>query len=204
MRYEEISELFELRGDELWRKACIGPTGRRMKERLIENKSNRSDGYKDIGVNYGKVLYHRVVKCLVLKEDIPPGIEVDHRDGNPINNSPENLRLVTKRENQHNTHKHREGKRVGGYFDASRDNWRAMIKINGKSYHLCHRDTEQEMHEAYLKAFALIQWYPTEYHRLITGEDLRAAAKAETIRALKKLKKTLDKRIELWYNEATV
>jgi hypothetical protein len=204
MRYEEIREIFELRGDELWRKARVDTMGRRYKKKLVENTGANSDGYSQVRVNDRIEKYHRVVKCLALKQDLPPGIEVDHEDGNRTNNSPDNLRLVTTRENQHNTHKHRAGKKVGVYFHKAGGKWVAQIQINGKHYYLGLYDTELEAHEAYLKAFALIQWYPTEYHRLITGEDLRAAAKAETTMSLKKLKKTLDKRFGICYNQASV
>ena len=204
MRYEDISEILELRVDGLWRKAWVDAAGKKRKEKHVKDTWKDKGGYSFVKVNGRAEMYHRIVASLALKTDIPPGIQIDHLDGNPTNNSPDNLRLVTDRENKHNMTKHRSGKKVGGSFDKRRDKWAAKIKLNGKDYHLCHRDTEQEMHEAYLKAFALIQWYPTEYHRLITGEDLRVAVQAKTIRALKKLKKTLDKRIQLWYNEATV
>ena len=194
MKFDEVNEILELREDGMWRKARVRRNGYKLKEKRVEITYTDKDGYYLVKVNGRNEYYHRVVKCLALKEDIPPGIQVDHWDGNPTNNSPENLRLVTNRENQQNRHSHRAGKLVGGYFDKPTGKWRAQIVLNGKRYHLCYRDTEQEMHESYLKALALIQWYPTEYHRLITGEDLRAAAKAETTMSLKKLKKTLDKR----------
>ena len=204
MRYEEISELFELRGDELIRKARVDAAGHKLKERRVGNTGRNSKGYSLVKVNGKDERYHRVVMCLALKQDIPPGVEVDHRDGNRTNNSPGNLRLVTRRENHQNRPRHRAGRLVGAFLNKERNKWQAQIQINSKSFHLCYRDTELEAHEAYLKALALIQWYPTEYHRLITGEDLKAAAKAETTMSLKKLKKTLDKRIQLWYNQATV
>ena len=204
MKYKVVSKTIELREDGLWRKARVRSDGQKLKEKRVEGKWKDKDGYSQVGVNGRTEQYHRVVKCLDLKEDIPPGIEVDHIDGIRTNNSPDNLRLVTTRENQQNRHSHRAGRLVGARFDKRRDKWEAKILLNGKQRHLCRRDTELEAHEAYLKALALIQWYPTEYHRLITGEDLKAAAKAETIRSLKKLKKTLDKRFGLCYNQASV
>lgn len=204
MRYEDISEIFELRGDELWRKAYVDAAGHKLKERRVENTGTRSDGYSQVWINGRMEGYHRVVKCLELKEDIPPGIQIDHRDGNPTNNSLDNLRLVTNRENQQNQHKHRAGKLIGASFDKGRDKWKAKITLNGKRYHLGRYDTELEAHQAYMGAFALIQWYPTELHHLITGEDLREAVQAKTTMSLKKLKIMLDKRFGICYNQASV
>ena len=204
MKYKVVSKIIELREDGLWRKARVGRDKRRLKEGRVEGTGTHSDGYSTVTVNGRNELYHRVVACLAFKMDIPPGIQIDHRDGNPTNNSPDNLRLVTNRENSQNRDKHRAGKLVGACFNKKRDKWEAKIRLNGKQYHLCYRDTELEAHEAYLKAFALIQWYPTELHHLITGEDLRAAVQAKTTMSLKKLKIMLDKRIQLCYNQASV
>lgn len=81
---------------------------------------------------------------------------VDHIDGNIENNRADNLRWVTRRENQQNLKCHREGRLVGCCLDqtAIRNNlrkvWRAGANKAGKSIYLGHFATEQEAHEAYL------------------------------------------------------
>lgn len=84
---------------------------------------------------------------------IPPkGFEVDHKDGNGLNNQRENLQIVTKRKNQQNTCVHRTGRLVGTTWHKNNQKWLAKIQINGKMKHLGYFKTEQEAHEAYMKA----------------------------------------------------
>ena len=61
----------------------------------------QSDCYK-VGLNGEKYLVHRIVYCL-LNGSIPDDLEVDHKDGNRLNNSPCNLRLVTSKLNARNS-----------------------------------------------------------------------------------------------------
>jgi len=45
------------------------------------------------------VYAHRIVWMVANKRDIPDGLEINHIDGNPRNNDPLNLEVVTRREN---------------------------------------------------------------------------------------------------------
>lgn len=65
--------------------------------------SIRNDGCKYWFVTINKKTYraHRVIWEL-LKGNIPSGMEIDHLDGNGLNNLIENLRLVTRSVNQRN------------------------------------------------------------------------------------------------------
>lgn len=53
---------------------------------------------------YGDHLYmaHRVVWFLKTGEQVPAGLEVDHKDGNALNNKIDNLRVVTRKVNARN------------------------------------------------------------------------------------------------------
>lgn len=65
----------------------------------------------------------------------PFGLEVDHADGNKLNNSKSNLRLCTKSDNQHNKKKQSvpaTSKYKGVCWDSSKSKWRVDIKIHGK------------------------------------------------------------------------
>ncbi len=54
----------------------------------------RRDGYFELQHRRKKYLAHRIVWTL-LHGQIPPDKVIDHRDGDPSNNAPENLRLVS-------------------------------------------------------------------------------------------------------------
>lgn len=61
-----------------------------------------------------------------------PGFEVDHRDGNGLNCTKKNLRLVTHAQNAMNRGRFAQGV---SYHQATKK-WRAYIKIEGRQMHL--------------------------------------------------------------------
>lgn len=71
---------------------------------------------------------HRVIV------DAPPGMEVDHVNGNGLDNRRHNLRLCTKSQNQGNRQKHRQSasKFKGVWWDKSKQKWRAAVRVNGR------------------------------------------------------------------------
>lgn len=92
-------------------------------------------------------------KMVLMHRDIlntPEGMVPDHIDGNGLNNQKSNIRIVTVRQNAQNLHI----KKSSRYPGVSPQNkaWRARIKINGLNIELGMFPTEEEAHEAYLKA----------------------------------------------------
>lgn len=82
--------------------------------------------------------------------EIPKGLLVDHINQDKKDNRIENLRLVTKQENEFNSkakgyYYAKEGERCGNV-------WRATIRINNKQINLGHYKTEDKAREAYLSA----------------------------------------------------
>ena len=81
------------------------------------------------------------------------GTVVDHINGNTHDNRFENLRIVDKRENDQNKESHRSGKKCGvSASSKTPGRWEARIVIEKKLHHIGTYSSEQEAHNAYLKA----------------------------------------------------
>lgn len=78
------------------------------------------------------VFMHRLVL------NAPPGIAIDHIDGNGLNNHRSNLRLATASQNGANRRKVITGtsKFKGVSFHKGRQNWQCTIIVRGKKIHL--------------------------------------------------------------------
>lgn len=84
----------------------------------------------------------------------PKDLQVDHINGNRLDNRKNNLRLATSQMNNHNNTV------AKGYsFEKTRNKWSASIKLNRKKIHLGRYDTEAEARQAYLKAKKI--YHPT-------------------------------------------
>ena len=83
-----------------------------------------------------------------------PKNEIDHKNGNPIDNHIENLREATREENMQNLKLSIRNK--SGYFGVcsikSYSKWGALIRVSGKRINLGYFDDPKIAHEAYLNA----------------------------------------------------
>jgi hypothetical protein len=81
----------------------------------------------------------------------PAGVDVDHINGDPLDNCRENLRLVTARQNQANSRKRKEAssKYKGVAWHPVSGKWRAYIAPDGKQQHLGLFSDEMEAARAY-------------------------------------------------------
>lgn len=101
------------------------------------------------GSGHQKIVYlHRAVMGL------PAGCQIDHIDGNGLNNRKSNLRLCEVHQNARN-----RGAQVnnqcgfkGVFWDKSRGKWRAHIHALGKTNHLGRFETLEQARNAYAKA----------------------------------------------------
>lgn len=105
-------------------------------------------GYRWIRVpGHGNHLGHRLAWALHHGEW--PG-ELDHRDGNKLNNRIANLRPATRTQNNVN----RPGRSRAGLKGVTKRNgrWAAYIIVAGRSFYLGRFETPEAAHEAYAKA----------------------------------------------------
>jgi hypothetical protein len=74
-----------------------------------------------------------------------PALDVDHHDGDGLNNRRSNLRVATRSANMLNPNVTRrldnKSGKTGVHFDTFYKGWKAEIKVNGKKYHLGVHDT---------------------------------------------------------------
>lgn len=85
---------------------------------------------------------------------IPKGYEIDHVDGDRLNNQKVNLRLVTSRQNKMNSALRSDN--TSGYkgvtWDRQKRRWKAQIMMNGKNHPLGRFKTKEEAAAVYEEA----------------------------------------------------
>lgn len=94
-----------------------------------------------------RIIMHRLIT------DAPYGMEVDHVDGNPLNNTRNNLRIVTKQQNQWNQKIRKFSSQYKGvHWCNTNKKWCSAIRHDGKKLGLGHYASETEAALAYNKA----------------------------------------------------
>ena len=166
---EELRKTFRIRDGNLERIDLRRTDG---KWTVVENKSNDGHGYCQVMLNGRMILYHVIIWILSTGEDIPQGMEIDHINGNKLDNRIENLRVVSHRINTQNKKVHRDGNLVGSGFDKRDKRYRPKIQINSKDIYLGCFNTEQEAHKAYKIACKHIRNY-------VDNESFRELIKKE-------------------------
>lgn len=102
---------------------------------LTSDPANRQTG----------IYMHRLIM------NAPQEMQIDHIDGNKLDNRKSNLRICTKRQNLCNADSQkarRKGKYKGCYLLKS-GRYRSTIKTNGKAVYLGEYDTEENAAQAY-------------------------------------------------------
>lgn len=84
----------------------------------------------------------------------PSGMQVDHIDGNGLNNRRSNLRIVTNAENGRNRGESSNNTSgfKGVYWNKQRSKWEAQIRIDGKRRFLGQFAHPEDAHKAYTRA----------------------------------------------------
>ena len=112
-----------------------------------------SNGYCKIGICGQQLYAHRLAWLFIHGE--MPSLQVDHIDGNRMNNAISNLRLANQSEqnqNQRTGRATRKDRPLGAYFRKDSGKWMSQITIDGKVIRLGLYATESEAAAAYLVA----------------------------------------------------
>jgi len=128
--------------------------------------------YKDTGLWYvSRVLKHKVTAMHRLIMNCPTGMQVDHIDGDGLNNQRYNLRICTKDENNINKRVRKDN--TSGYkgvtWNKKSKKWIAQIKSKKIHYLLGSFDNPEEAYKAYCKSAKELHG---EFSRLITDKKL--------------------------------
>lgn len=118
-------------------------------EKYRHIKWRNSSGYA-----IGTILYKTPVRLHRLIVNAPKGMEVDHIDGNPLNNCRSNLRLCTRTENAKNRRKSKHGKVPykgvrHNTTDGRNRGYTARISLKGKYLDLGTYETAEEAARVY-------------------------------------------------------
>jgi hypothetical protein len=148
-RLRELLDYDPLTGVFLWKvyrggKAKLGAIAGHVQQ----NETGHE--YLGIGVDYRRYLAHRLA-VLWMTGEWPPH-EVDHRDGDGLNNAWRNLRIATRAQNSANTSRHADNRAgfKGVYPRGKR--FVAMIRWDKRGRYLGTFDTPDEAHAAYVTA----------------------------------------------------
>jgi len=113
---------------------------------LAKFKWHLSCGYacRYIGNNKHSRMHREILNA-------PPGTEVDHADGNRLNNQRSNIRLCNGSQNQIN--KGPQPCNTSGFKGVSwhkqKGRWQAQISVNGRNKYIGHYDTPADAAAAY-------------------------------------------------------
>ena len=121
--------------------------------KVLKPQNNRDDYlYVDLYSNVKtsrKKIHRLVAEAFILNlTDLPC---VDHKDRNSLNNHLSNLRWCTRKENNQNKSKHKNGTSIykGVCFNKSKNKWIARIYQNDQQIHLGYFTNESEAGRAY-------------------------------------------------------
>ncbi len=125
------------------------------KEKILKHSINKENGYNQViltiyGKRYSKKI-HILVASAFLNHftDGTNKVVIDHISNIKTDNRPENLQIISNRENCSKDVKNGTSKYIGVCWNKNRNKWKAQIDINGMNKHLGHFNTELEAHEAY-------------------------------------------------------
>lgn len=100
------------------------------------------------------ILLHRIILERMLSRSLVRGEEVDHIDGDSLNNRRSNLRLATRSQNNMNKRRYRNNR--SGYkgvrWNKQCQKWQAEIRLNNKVKYLGRYNDPEQAYAAYCAA----------------------------------------------------
>lgn len=146
MTREQLLHLFRYdreNGLLIWDNHWQPSTLTRVKGKIAGNMRTDECGiqYYNVMINSKSYLLHRII--FFLETNTWPE-QVDHIDGNGLNNKYSNLRASDQRSNQRNRNVHRKGQPPGCHFCKTTGKWRAQIKIGKEKIHIGRFETQTE------------------------------------------------------------
>lgn len=104
--------------------------------------------------NRKKLFLHRLIVERILNRPLSKHEEIDHINGNPLDNRRSNLRLATRTENARNVKKPKTNTTgyKGVYFRKNSGRYIAIITVNKKQVFLGSYDDPKEAYQAYCDA----------------------------------------------------
>lgn len=106
------------------------------------NRTRRPEDGFDVCTNIrlanGRKTSLRLYRAIWQWSQRPPTPEIDHRDGNPLNNAETNLRAATKAENRRSVRRRKNNTSgaIGVSWNKRASKWLAQIQVDGSRIHL--------------------------------------------------------------------
>lgn len=160
LRYEpETGKLYWKTREEKWFKETASRSRRHTCSNWNAKYSGKEaftatgrDGYKASRINGVGLIAHRVVWAMI--HGYWPDGQIDHINGDKIDNRASNLRLATSNQNIFNRSMYRDNASgfKGVHLDKSTGLWRSQITAYGKKKQLGSFSTPEAAHEAYCRA----------------------------------------------------
>lgn len=119
-------------------------------------------GYLTIGIDKKRYKAHRLAWLYVHGKW--PNDQIDHINGERVDNRISNLRAATASQNKQNARKARSDSRsglIGAIWESRANKWRSHIRFEGKTKHLGYFDEAAQAHAVYIEAKRILHPFCT-------------------------------------------